>query len=833
MGRAAIVNTVLQLRKKLKADVWPKPFQIVGIAYCAIAGDRALIADEMGLGKLLPLDVNLLTPSGWCRMGNIQVGDAVTGSKGGPVTVTAVHPQGVKASYRVTFSDDSSVETGAEHLWTMYYWCGGKWLRELTLTTEQLRTRPVIQQYHPSSRPTSLDLSKTVLYLPMMSSPALFHQLEPVPLGGYTLGQLIANGGLTNGGARLTSAVWDWPHVEQQIRMDGEGHHIGSVNTYDNVVQTGMIGLMPILRRLGLTVLSGKKRIPRCYLEADVETRIDLLHGLMDSDGTVSETRNKAAYCTTSAGLAYDVRELVECLGGIAQVHSYDRSKDAKPTDYLIQIRLPLSIKPFTLPRKADRYNPGSHAHPTRTVVSVEYVRDVESQCISVSAPDGLYVTERAIVTHNSAEALCRVLLGNHFPAVVVCPSGVLLNWQDEILGKEVGTSKRREGGWLPRCPVRVISTQDAWVPPLGWKGIVIVTWDLLRHHAVGLKRMQPKMLIADEAHYIHNEEAFRSEALQLLADTTPYLLLLTGSPIKNHAKELWRLLNLIAPKAWPDDGPFKEVNKEDFDRGVQSRLATRTKQYMLRRLKSAAMTDLKAKQYQTLKVQLPPNAMAEYKRIEKQFAVWLDRKVRKEVLAERPELEGLQEEFLEVVAERTQRSMNAASLVQVGFLRRLLGVLKAPLAVEWAAAAAAIGEPVVIFAEHKEAIKAMALKLEERRLKYAVFDGSTNKTKRHKLVKAFQNGGLDILVISQAGKEGLTLTRARHVLFAERFWTGAAEDQAADRLHRISQRRDVNVWVMCAIGTYDERQDAIVTKKRAITKRTVGADSIQHAKQR
>lgn len=421
--------------------------------------------------------------------------------------------------------------------------------------------------------------------------------------------------------------------------------------------------------------------------------------------------------------------------------------------------------------------------------------------------------------------ALMRVLLCGYRRVLVACPKSLLLNWEDETLGKRV--AGRREGGWIPNMPVRVLRTTRTAPPPPGWSGLVVTTWDLLRAHAEALAAWCPRLVVGDEAHAVLNDEAQRSEAFAAVHRVAAHVLLLTGTPIKNRSSELLRLLRIVAPADWPEteeiDEAFKKIDKAALDAVMSEAqgawVVRRIRRHLLRRLKQEALADLPAKAFHLLWVDLPPRARARYDAIDKQFDLFVRRDARRRLAAEG--LEG--DELEEAIAAAVTKAKGAEGLVKMGKLRRLLGEMKVPLAVEWAAAAARIGEPVVVFCEHAPVVAGVARGVAAQGLRCAVIDGKTSATARHRAVKQFQEGLINVLVASQAAKEGLTLTRAKHVLMVEPWWTGAAEDQAIDRLHRLTQTREVQVWRMLARRTVDERVAAITARKRRITHRAVG----------
>jgi preprotein translocase subunit YajC len=205
------------------------PYQLENVAFIEREGN-GIIADEMGLGKQHNIRCRILTPSGWRRIGDLAVGDLVIGSDGKPTRVKGVYPQGIKASYRVRFSDGSSVEAGDEHLWTVAHRKGGKVWEELTLTTAQMRDGAVLERPHPQGGTSQLNLGRTALYLPLLGAPVEFEGGRELPLRGYLLGQLIANGSLAHGTPQLSTNAKDWPEVKAFLLADGA--ELGGTGSY-------------------------------------------------------------------------------------------------------------------------------------------------------------------------------------------------------------------------------------------------------------------------------------------------------------------------------------------------------------------------------------------------------------------------------------------------------------------------------------------------------------------------------------------------------------------------------------------------------------------------
>jgi hypothetical protein len=151
---------------------------------------------------------------------------------------------------------------------------------------------------------------------------------------------------------------------------------------------------------------SEHKFIPEEYKYALVSQRIVLLNGLLDTDGSC--TNHGVEFYSSSKQLAYDVVELVQSLGGIAKIRM---KKTTHLNSYIVRVNLPKGLEPFLLSRKKDKYKTSKVF--SRYITNIEPIDDAETICISVDAPDNLYVTEHALVTHNTntSESLCSIYI--------------------------------------------------------------------------------------------------------------------------------------------------------------------------------------------------------------------------------------------------------------------------------------------------------------------------------------------------------------------------------------------------------------------------------------
>lgn len=164
---------------------------------------------------------------------------------------------------------------------------------------------------------------------------------------------------------------------------------------------------------MGVTIgeKSYDKFIPDMYMRSSIEERIELIRGIMDSDGSINmDAPHRARFTTTSEQLADQLVSLVRSVGGYAARRATS-VMDGHRDSFTVALTTPFN--PFHMPRKAKRYS-GSRKW-FRAVASIEPMAPAEMMCITVAAEDGLYLTNDYIVTHNSAgkSSMLLELIGN------------------------------------------------------------------------------------------------------------------------------------------------------------------------------------------------------------------------------------------------------------------------------------------------------------------------------------------------------------------------------------------------------------------------------------
>jgi hypothetical protein len=163
----------------------------------------------------------------------------------------------------------------------------------------------------------------------------------------------------------------------------------------------------------------------------------------------------------------------------------------------------------------------------------------------------------------------------------------------------------------------------------------------------------------------------------------------------------------------------------------------------------------------------------------------------------------------------RVAAALRAERLVRLGALKLLAARGKLAGAMRWVHDFCSSGEPLVLFARHREIQRALL----ERFPDALHILGQDSQAARERALGAFQDGdgsGLIVCSLDVAG-QGITLTRASNVAFLELDWTPARHDQAEDRCHRIGQHDAVTAYYLLAAGTIDETIASLLERKRAV----------------
>jgi hypothetical protein len=383
-------------------------------------------------------------------------------------------------------------------------------------------------------------------------------------------------------------------------------------------------------------------------------------------------------------------------------------------------------------------------------------------------------------------EALATIEADGAYPAVVVCPASLKLNWMREI------------ERWLPARSAQMLEGNRG---ALAATDVTVVNYDIVGGRLEALAALAPRAVVLDESHYCKNPRAQRTQAVQRLCAAVPrdgMVLALTGTPLLNRPPELISQLRILGRLG--DFGSGAQFGQRFRGSDAHQRLHWHLRaRCFARRLKADVLPQLPAKTRAVVPVALDNEH--EYRLAEEDVIAWL-----------RSQPLDLRELDAKVAA-----ALRAERLVRLNALKLLAARGKLHTALHWIHDFLSSGERLVVFAHHREIQRAVL----ERFPGALHVLGEDSHRAREEAVRAFQatdaaHNQLIVCSIEVAG-HGITLTRSSNVAFLELDWTPAKHDQAEDRCHRIGQEDAVNATYLLAADTIDETIAALLERKRAV----------------
>ena len=343
-----------------------------------------------GGGKALSNEDLALTPSGFVKMGNLRIGMEVNTPNGKTAKIIAVHPQGKKQLYKITTSDGIEVKCCEDHLW-------GVKIDGLYRVISMADMRNAIT-------------ARKKVNIPLCGMQQFGEQYTGI-IHPYIIGALLGDGGLTNTITYTTSDVFI---VEKILSLLPEGANIKKLPSarYGYIITSknyrGGVAYSPFkeeLRKLNMLCRSDKKRVPPEIMYGDMNSRIQCVQGMMDSDGYV-DPRGHCSFSVCNKALAEDFMFMVRSLGAKARLTSRVKSCVYKgERKYATSWNVTFNSGDYnwmflSLPRQQERIKE-SKVIP-RYVVSIEDAGVDDALCITIDSSDGLFITNDFLVTHNS-----------------------------------------------------------------------------------------------------------------------------------------------------------------------------------------------------------------------------------------------------------------------------------------------------------------------------------------------------------------------------------------------------------------------------------------------
>ncbi len=398
-------------------------------------------------------------------------------------------------------------------------------------------------------------------------------------------------------------------------------------------------------------------------------------------------------------------------------------------------------------------------------------------------------------------------------PALIICPTSLLGNWQRELTR------------FAPSLKVYIhhgsFRLQDQlFMEQAQQYDVILTTYNLIGRDEATFRRLHWTYMILDEAQNIKNEHAKQTQSILRLRSN--YRVAVTGTPVENRLSELWSIFRFLNPGFLGSASVFRSrfatPIERDHDEVRLERLKRLVAPFVLRRVKTDP----------NISKDLPDKIETKaYCNLTKEQAALYQTTVRS-MLAQIDAAEGMKRKGY-VMASLTKLKQicdhpalflqdNHSSSKRSGKMEQLLELVRS---------IREAGEAVLIFTQYVQMGHLLVEQLRKETGQTPLFlHGGVPKKDRDQMVDEFQQPkGPDIFVLSvKAGGVGLNLTRANHVIHFDRWWNPAVENQATDRAFRIGQTRNVQVHKLICTGTLEERIDEMIESKRALSEQVVGS---------
>ncbi len=388
-------------------------------------------------------------------------------------------------------------------------------------------------------------------------------------------------------------------------------------------------------------------------------------------------------------------------------------------------------------------------------------------------------------------------------PILVVCPTTVLSHWTVKIKQHAPTLTAKAYYG-LDRDLAATIESAD----------VLVTSYGLLLRDIAGLEQIDFSLTVFDEMQQIKNADTKTHQAARQIKASVK--IGLSGTPIENSVLELKALMDVVIPGYLGSSEEFKQRFVDDTkasgsDGGNRKQLRRLIHPFTLRRLKSRVLEEL-------------PEKIEDIR-----FCELTD----KQVKLYRDAIAARSKGIMSALANENEAIPYIHIFALLTLLKQICNhpamVDKTPVATdredsgkwelfkELLGESLASGQKVVIYSQFAEMIAIIAGYLKNQAIGHVVLTGASRH--RGRLIETFNTDPTCRVFVGslKAGGTGIDLVAGSVVIHYDRWWNAAKEDQATDRVHRIGQRRGVQVFKLVTLGTLEEKISTIIENKRQL----------------
>ena len=389
--------------------------------------------------------------------------------------------------------------------------------------------------------------------------------------------------------------------------------------------------------------------------------------------------------------------------------------------------------------------------------------------------------------------------------SLVICPSSLTLNWQNEA---------KKFANKLKTLVIRgTLSERRHQIEKIDEYDLIITSYDLLKRDIdiYKEKNYNFRYIIADEAQYLKNSNTKNAKSIKQIKADTRYAL--TGTPIENSLSELWSIFDFIMPGYLFSYKEFKARYELPIVRDEEEKTMEKLKMligpFILRRNKKEVLTELPDKTITVLNNEME----------EEQKNIYLSYlATAKQEIAEQIDLNGYESSQIQILAALTRlRQICCHPSLFIEDYKDSSSKLKQCM--EIIEEGANSGHKILLFSGYTSMFEFIEKELKNMNIKYFKLTGATKVDERIKLVDEFnENPEVKVFLISlKAGGTGLNLTGADMVIHYDPWWNISTENQATDRAYRIGQKNNVQVYKLITKNSIEEKIYELQEKKASL----------------
>ena len=394
---------------------------------------------------------------------------------------------------------------------------------------------------------------------------------------------------------------------------------------------------------------------------------------------------------------------------------------------------------------------------------------------------------------------------------LVICPSSLLFNWQQELTKFAPHLS-----AFVYHGPQRSFENMAE-----GNHQIVITTYGTMRADIDKMSVLPFGIAVIDESHNIKNPSALITRAVNQLSAITR--IALSGTPVMNNTFDLYAQLSFLLPGMFGSRDFFKREYADAIDRDQDPEkiraLQKLTAPFILRRTKEQVATDLPEKIESTLWCEMGNEQKKAYNTIKENVrsSIFLDIKEK-----------GLSSGKLSVINGmlKLRQVCNSGELVKEEDLFCYASI-KTDILVEELTNIIP-NHKALVFSQFTGMLDLLEISFNKHQIPFCRLDGTTPIPKRQELVNSFQEPDSieKVFLISlKAGNAGLNLTAADYVFLFDPWWNTAVQQQAIDRTHRIGQTKNVFAYKMICRDTIEEKIMQLQNRKKKLAEDLIGEE--------